>query len=194
MTDFATRHPRVLSVLTTVRDRSEFSHRSAIRSIALLNVIQDREEGARFALHHHAFDRATPRAAILEGLAERVPRDATLIARSPQIIEHALRHIKATGQPLPPADLQLLQKLRGDLEILPLKCRQAALDEIGAAFALRRAGPGSSLLARCRRAPEEVQCLWLSFLWTLCRRTDRTALTSAWQAWSALQRARPILF
>lgn len=30
--------------------------------------------------------------------------------------------------------------------------------------------------------------------WTLCRQIDRTALTSAWQAWSALQRARPIRF
>lgn len=194
MTDPATHHPRVLSALAIVRDKFEFSYRSAIRCIALMNVVQDREEGARFALHHHAFDRTTPRAAILEGLAERVPRDATLIVRSPRILEHALRHIKATGQPLPPADLQLLQKLRRDLEILPLECRRAALDEIGAAFVLRRAGPGSSLLARCRRAPEEVQCLWLSFLWTLCRRTDRTALTSAWQAWSALQRARPITF
>jgi hypothetical protein len=194
MTDPATRHPRVLSALTIVRDRSEFSHRSAIRSIALLNVIQDRDEGARFALHHHVFDRATPRAAILEGLAERVPRDATLIARAPRILKHALRLIKATGQPMAPADLQLLQKLRDDLEILPLECRSAALDEIGAAFALRRAGPGSSLLAQSRKAPEEAQCLWLSFLWTVCSRTDRTALTSAWQAWSALQRARPIPF
>lgn len=194
MTDPATRHPRVLSALTIVRDRFEFSHSSAIRSVAMLNVIQDSEEGARFALHHHTFYRTTPRVAILEGLAERVSRDATLIARSPRILEHALRHIKVTGQPLPPADLQLLQRLRDDVKILPLECRPAALDEIGAAFALTRAGPGSSLLAQCRRAPEEAQCLWLSFLWTACRRTDRTALTSAWQAWSALQRARPIPF
>jgi len=59
---------------------------------------------------------------------------------------------------------------------------------------LRRTGPGSSILATARRAPEETQTLWLTFLWTLCRKTDRTSLTSAWQAWSALQRARPIPF
>lgn len=188
------RHPRVLTALTIVRDKAEFNHRSAIRSVALLNVIPDREEGARFALHHHAFDRATPRAEILKGIAERIPQNATVVARAPRILRHALRHMAATGQPPPPTDLQLLRRLRRDLEIMPLECRPAALDETGAAFALRRAGPGSSVLAQCRRAAEETQTLWLTFLWALCRRADRTALTSAWQAWSALQRARSIHF
>jgi len=188
------RHPRVLTALTIVRDRSEFSHHSAIRSVALFHVVQDRERGARFSLHHHAFDRDTPRADIIAGIAERIPQDATVIARALRILKHALRHTAATGSPAPPADLQLLQKLREDLEILPLECRSAALDETGAAFALQRAGPGSSTLSKARRAPEEAQCLWLSYLWTLCRQTNRTALTSAWQAWSALQRARPIGF
>ena len=194
MTDHAMRHPRVLSALTIVRDKAEFSHRSAIRSVALFNVVQHGERGPCFALHYHAFDRDTPRAAILTGIAERVPRDAAVIARASRILQHALRHQAATGQPLPPADLQLLQRQRGDCEIFPLECRPAALDEIGAAFALRRAGPGASVLAQARRAPEEVQTLWLTFLWTLCRRSDRTSLTSAWEAWRALQRARPIPF
>jgi hypothetical protein len=194
MTDTTMRHPRVLTALTIVRDRSEFSHRSAIRSVALFHVVQDRERGARFSLDHHVFDRETSRADIIAGIAERIPQDATVIARAPRILRHALRYMAATGTVPPPADLQLLQKLRDDLEILPLECRSAALDETGAAFALRRAGPGSSTLAKARRAPEEAQCLWLSYLWTLCPRTDRTALTSAWQAWSALQRARPIRF
>lgn len=194
MTDNTMRHPRVLAALTIVRDRSKFSHRSAIRSVALFSVVQDREQGPRFALDHRGFDRDTPRAAILAGIAERVPRDATVIARAPRILQHAIRRRAATGQHLPPADLQLLQKQRGDCEILPLECRPAALDEIGAAFALRRADPGASVLAQARRAPEEVQTLWLTFLWTLCRRTDRTSLTSAWEAWRALQRARPIPF
>lgn len=194
MTQNTMRHPRVLTALTIVRDRNEFNHRSAIRSVALLNVIQDRKEGARFALHHHAFDRATPRAEVLKGIAERIPQEATVIARAPRILRHALHNMAATGQPPPLTDLQLLQRLRGDLEILPLECRAAALDETGAAFALRRAGPGSSVFAQSRRAAEETQTLWLTFLWALCRRADRTALTSAWQAWSALQRARLMTF
>lgn len=194
MTQNTMRNPRVLTALTIVRDKAEFSHRSAIRSVALFHVIRDREKGARFALDHHTFDRETPRSEIIEGIAERLPQNATVIARAPRVLRHALRHMAATGTVLPPADLQLLQKLRDDVEILPLECRPAALDETGAAFALRRAGLESSVLARSRRAPEEVQCLWLSYLWALCRRVDRTALTSAWQAWSALQRARSIPF
>lgn len=194
MTDNAMRHPRALTALTIVRDRSEFSHRSAIRGVAMLHVVRDRECGARFSLDHNAFDREKSRAEIIEGIAERIPQDATLIARAPLILQHALRHHAATRSPLPPADLQLLQKLRGDCEIIPLECRSAALDETSAAFMLRRAGPGASILATARRAPEETQTLWLTFLWTLCRKTDRTSLTSAWQAWSALQRARPIPF
>ena len=154
MTDTTMRHPRVLTALTIVRDRSEFSHRSAIRSVALFHVVQDRERGARFSLDHHVFDRETSRADIIAGIAERIPQDATVIARAPRILRHALRYMAATGTVPPPADLQLLQKLRDDLEILPLECRSAALDETGAAFALRRAGPGSSTLAKARRAPE----------------------------------------
>ena len=194
MSDSTMHHPRVLTAMTIVRDKGEFSHRSAIRSTALFHVVQDSERGARFVLDHHAFDREMPRAAILSCIAERVPRDTTLIAKGPRIAKRALRHMTATGSPPPPADLQLLQKMRDDLDIVALDCRPAALDETGAAFALRRAGPGSSTLAQARRAPDETQCLWLTYLWTLCRRTDRTALTSAWQAWRALQRARPIGF
>lgn len=194
MTENTMRHPRVLTALTIVRDESEFRNGSAIRSIALFHVIRDREKSARFALEHHTFDRETRRSETIDGIAERLPKNATVIARAPRVLRHALRHMAATGTVLPPADLQLLQKLRDDVEILPLECRPAAIDETAAAFALRRAGPGSSVLARSRRAPEEVQCLWLSYLWALCRRADRTALTSAWQAWSALQRARPIPF
>jgi hypothetical protein len=194
MTDHTMRHPRRLTALTIVRDKSEFSHNSAIRSVAMLHVDKTSGQGPHFKLDHHAFDRETPRAAIIDGIAERIPQGATVIGRAPRILTHALRHMAATGTVPPPADLQLLQRMRGDCEILPLECRPAALDETAAAFALHRAGPGSTHAAQARRAPEETQTLWLSYLWTLCRKTDRTALTSAWQAWSALQRARPIRF
>ena len=194
MTDPTMRHPRRLTALTIVRDKSEFSHRSAIRGVAMLHVAQTTGRGASFTLDHHAFDRDTPRAVVIDGVAERVPQGATIIARAPRILTHALRHMAATGTVPPPADLQLLQRLRGDCDIVALECRPAALFETAAAFDLRRAGPGSSVLAHARCAPEETQTLWLTYLWTLCRQTDRTALTSAWQAWSALQRARPIRF
>ena len=101
MTDTAMRHPRALTALTIVRDRSEFSHRSAIRGVAMLHVVRDRERGARFSLDHNAFDRETSRAEIIEGIAERIPQDATLIARAPRIRpdkihwDHTRQHCEA---------------------------------------------------------------------------------------------------
>lgn len=194
MTSTAMRHPRLLSALEIVRDRSEHSHRSAIRSVALFTVSRCRDNGPRFTVHHRAFDRETNRSDILEGIAARIPSDATLIAKAPPIGQHSLRHALNAGSPFPPFDLQLIQRLRGDLDILPLQCRSTALDETAAAYAIRRAGPGSSITAQARRATDEAQCLWATFLWTLCRKTDRTMLGSAWEAWRAIENARPVGF
>ena len=193
MPHHAMRHPRVLSALEIVRDPSEPSHRSAIRSIALFTVTRCRDDGPRFKVDHRAFDRDANRSDILDGIAARIPCDATLIAKAPPVDTHALRQAQ-NGNPLPPSDLQLIQRLRGDLDILPLRCRSSALDETAAAYAIQRAGPGASITAQARRAPDEAACVWLTFLWSVCRRTDRTMLGSAWEAWRAIQNARPVGF
>ena len=193
MPQHSMRHPRVLSALEIVRDPSEPSHRSAIRSIALITVTRCRDDGPRFKVDHRAFDRDANRSDILDGIAARIPSEATLIAKASPIDPHALRQAK-NGNQLPPSDLQLIQRLRGDLDILPLQCRSSALDETAAAYAIQRAGPGATITAQARRAPDEVQALWLTFLWTVCRRTDRTMLGSAWEAWRVIQNARPIGF
>lgn len=194
MSQFAKRHPRVLCSLTIIRDRSEYSPRSAIRSTALFSVARSRKCGARFSIDHAAFDRTAIRAEILAGLASRIPCGATLIARVSRIPHHYLRHSFAAGGPLPPADLQLLQRERADLDILPLQCANSVLEEIAAAYRIERAGPGSNILSRSRRAPDEAQCLWAAFLWSHFSRHERTSLASAWEAWRAIERARPLPF
>jgi len=193
MPQHAMRHPRVLTCLEIVRDPSEPSHRSAIRSIALFTVTRCRDDGPRFKVDHRAFDRYANRSEILEGIAARIPSDTTLIAKASPIDAQALRQAQS-GDPLTPSDLQLIQRLRGDLDILPLQCRSSALDETAAAYAIRRAGPGASITAQARRAPDETVCVWLTFLWSVCRRTDRTMLGSAWEAWRAIENARPVGF
>jgi hypothetical protein len=194
MADTAMRHPNSLAALAIVRDRSVYSQSSNIRSVAIFTVVKSSGFGARFALHHHGFDRTTTRAEIIEAIAARIPPDATVIARMQRMPQHFPRYSAALAEPIPPGDLQLIQRLRPDLDVLSLRCRSRTLDETAAAFAIRRAGPGSSLLAQARLAPEEAQCLWLAFLRTLCRETDRIWLGSAWEAWRALQRARPLSF
>ena len=188
------RHPRVLCSLAIIRDPVESSPRSAIRSTAIFSVTREHEGGARFAVDHRAFDRTANRADILAGLAKRIPTNATLIARASRTSQHYLRHAFAAGGPLPPADLQLLQRGRPDLDILPLECANSVLEEIAAAYRIERAGPGSNVLSRSRKAPDEAQCLWAAFLWSQCSPQQRTSLAAAWQAWRALERARPLPF
>ena len=78
----AMRHPRVLSALEIIRDPSEPSHRSSIRSLALLTVTRCRDDCPRFKMDHRAFDRDANRSDILDGIAARIPSEATLIAKA----------------------------------------------------------------------------------------------------------------
>lgn len=187
------RHPRVLASLEIVRNPTEPSYRSAIRSIAIFTVSRCPERGARFASEHYAFQRETKRSDIVEGIAKSIPADAALICKTRPGKHHHLRKTMA-GISFPPSGLQLIQRLRGDLDIVPIECRETALDETAAAYAIRRAGPGSSMLAQARRAADEAQVLWLTFLASCCRDGDRITLGSAFQAWRAIEQARPLPF
>ena len=93
------RHPRVLCSLAIIRDPGESSPRSAIRSTAVFTVIREQKGGARFAVDHRAFDRTANRADILAGLAERIPKGATVIARASRTPQHYFRHAFANGGP-----------------------------------------------------------------------------------------------
>ncbi len=194
MADISRRHPQIVCSLAIIRDRNEFATRSAIRSTAIFTVTRCPESVARFSIDHRAFDRTATRAEILAGIAERIPSNATVIVRASRFPQHYLRHSFNAGGPLPPADLQLLQRERPDLDIMPLECANSVLEEIAAAYRVERAGPGSNILSRSRKAPDEAQCLWAAFLWSRSSRHERNSLTAAWQTWRAIERARPVGF
>jgi len=194
MAETSKRHPQVVCSLAIIRDRSEFATRSAIRSTAIFTVTRCPESVARFSIDHRAFDRTTTRAEILDGIAKRIPADATVIARASRFPQHYLRHAFASGGPLPPADLQLLQRERPDLDIMPLQCMNSVLEKIAAAYRIERAGPGSNILSRSRRAPDESQCVWAAYLWSQFSPHERASLSTAWEAWRAIERARPLPF
>ncbi|GMN03764.1 hypothetical protein [Erythrobacter sp. MTPC3] len=187
------RHPHVLTALEIVRDRPA-SYRSTIRCIAMFTVTKCNEYGARFAVEHYAFDRETKRSDIIGGIARSIPVNATLIAKAQPSQMREWRRAMQAGMPFSPSDLQLIRRQRSDLAIMPLECREAALDETAAFYVIQRAGPGSSTMAQARRAADEAQVLWLTFLATCCRENDRTSLGSAYQAWRAIQNARPLPF
>lgn len=194
MSDISRRHPQTVCSLAIIRDRNEFATRSAIRSTAIFTVTRCPESVARFSIDHRAFDRTATRAEILTGVAKRIPANATLIARASRIPQHYLRQAFANGGPLPPADLHLLQRERPDLDILPLQCANSVLEKIAAAYRIERVGPGSNILSRSRTAPDEAQCLWAAFLCSQSSRQEGASLSAAWQAWKAIERARPVGF
>jgi len=194
MAETSRRHPQTVCSLAIIRDRNEFATRSAIRSTAIFTVTRCPESVARFSIDHRAFDRTATRAEILAGIAERIPAGAALIARASRFPQHYLRHSFNAGGPLPPADLQLLQRERPDLDMMPLECANSVLEEIAAAYRIERAGPGSNILSRSRRAPDEAQCLWAAFMWSHSSRHERRSLSAAWQAWRVIERGRPVGF
>jgi hypothetical protein len=151
-------------------------------------TIQEEPKGSRNA------DETPPAIHILGGIARSIPVNATLIAKAQPSQMSEWRMAMHAGMPFSPSDLQLIRRLRSDLAIMPLECREAALDETAAFYAIQRAGPGSSTLAQARRAADEAQVLWLTFLATCCRENDRTSLGSAYQAWRAIENARPLPF
>lgn len=194
MAETSRRHPQTVCSLAIIRDRNEFATGSAIRSTAIFTVTRCPESVARFSIDHRAFDRTATRAEILTGIAKRIPASATLIARASRIPQHYLRQAFANGGPLPPADLHLLQRERPDLDILPLQCANSVLEKIAAAYRIERVGPSSNILSRSRTAPDEAQCLWAAFLCSQSSRHEGASLSAAWQAWKAIERARPVGF
>lgn len=185
MTTHTPRHPRVLSSLRIVRDRPFTDHTSAIRSAALLNI-ECTGDGPRFSQAHATFDRTESRADILRGIVERVPAGATLITRPPNRIDQA----QPNADRFRPSDIQLIKAARQDLDINLVDCLDEDLLQVAAAFALRLAGPGSSLAAQIRCAPADAQVQWLAFLWTQFEQADRSSLSSAFEAWRAIELAR----
>ena len=98
MTTNSRRHPHTLCSLVIIRDASEHAARSAIRSTALFTVTRSRQAGARFAIDHAAFDRTATRASILDGMAARIPKGATVIARAPRTSTPRTRAARRSGK------------------------------------------------------------------------------------------------
>ena len=156
---------------------------------ALLLVRTGPSNGARFELDRRSFGSGATQAAIIESVAERIPRDATVLLRTPRMQDHALRHSLILGRSLPPHPPPLITRYRPDLRTICLPCEGRELADAAAAYDIvAESGPlwtSSEAKAAC-----DAQALWIIFLWTHCRPRQRDWLTSAWEAWRAIERAR----
>ena len=158
-------------------------------SAALLVVSTGALHGARFELDRRSFGSAEAQSTIIASIAERIPRDATVLLRTPRMQDHALRHSLILGRSLPPHPPSLITRYRPDLRTISLPCERRELTDAAAAYDIvAESGPlwtSSEAKAAC-----DAQALWLIFLWTHCRPKQRDWLAAAWEAWRVLERAR----
>lgn len=192
MSPEAIRHPRTVVALAITRTRGEYARNSTIRSTALFTVTLS-EEGPAFRLDHRAYRRSVLRADIISELSNAIPRATSLVTAVPNHPRGHFRRLLMKGDPLPPADIQLIQRARPDLDILPLKVGRRALEAAASDLAIPLADIDAPVSQRARRAGDHAQAIWAAYL-SLCAPADRINLRSAWQAWTALQRARPLPF
>ncbi|MAQ30669.1 MAG: hypothetical protein CL950_12010 [Erythrobacter sp.] len=174
-------HPRVLVSVCIDGGRTP--------GAALFVVWTGPKRGARFELDRRSFGSAETQDTIIASIAERIPRDATVLAHTKHLSDHALRHSAVLGRPLQPHPLELVARYRPDLKIMCLPFGRRELTDAAAAYGIiAESGPMWPRLEA--RAARDAQALWLTFLWTRCRPKQRLWLASAWEAWRAIQRAR----
>jgi hypothetical protein len=183
-------HPQVLSSLIIIRSKAEFVPGSAISSLALFTVSRSGQREARFELTHHLFDRDTPRADILDTLCRSLPAGGELLMRAPI----GDRQPTGSGPPPPPSDLDLIRRNRPELTILPLTLTDSQLVTAGAQIGIDVPSIYGTPLRRRRRAPYQAMALWQAYTARFCRGPEARVLFAAFQAWRALQEARPIPF
>ena len=156
---------------------------------ALLIVRTGSKRGARFELDRRSFGSRYTQGTVIASITERIPRNATVLAHAEHLSDHALRHHAILGRPLPPHPLALIARYRPDLTTICLPCGRRELFDAAAAYGIvAESGPMWTRLEA--RAARDAQALWLTFLWTRCRPTQRDWLAAAWEAWRAIERAR----
>lgn len=189
MDDQLERHPRHLAVIATAFTSGPLSEELIIRSAVVFSVISEPEESVRFVSLQHIFEPGTTREDIVERLAVSIPFGSTVMMGQGDDCSGALEQGAIGKQPGRHDILDLLGRVRPDLQRVSLDGRSAYLDEVAAAYSLQRAGPGVSDLVRVRHLPVDAQCLWLLYLWAHCHDREREWLISGWLAWRALQKA-----
>lgn len=174
-------HPRVLVSVCIDGGR--------MPGAALLVVRTGPSNGARFELDRRSFGSGETQDTIIRSVAERIPRNATVLSHTRRLPDHALRHSAILGRPLPPHPLALVARYRPDLTTIRLSCGQRELADAAAAYDIF-AESGPMWTTQEAKAARDAQALWLTFLWTRCRPKQRDWLASAWEAWRAVERAR----
>lgn len=188
------RHPQTLCSLIIIRNRPEYTPRSAISSYALFKVNKVGKREARFDIVHRVWDREDTRAAIIDGLAELIPPGSTLLVRHPPRAFEALRRSGAEGDVRPPNDTQLILRRVPGVRPMPFAVPDSGLIAAGHKLGLEMALRSSTPIKRRRRAPLEAMALWGLYTTAFCRPAEARALIAAFHAWQVIERNKPLPF
>lgn len=187
-------HPPVLASVIIVRNRPFPQRGSTISHIALFTVTRCGRRAARFSVSKAAFDPTTPRAAVIDGLCERIPPGAEVLVREPGLPDHAYRRIVTADDIMPPCDNTLIVRRLPGSTLLPLVVSDRQLAEMGRSIGLDLPRPQSTPLRRSRSAPEQAMALWAAYTAGFCSRREAECLFAAFRAWRAIEQARPVPF
>ena len=163
-----------------------------IRSVASFNVVRTNIKEAKFSIIHEVYRGDNASAEALADMKIVIePNDVVLgyDDRSIAIPSNAVgdsmqRHRLA---------LPMIGAVACEGAIL-VTDDDGALMEIAQAYGLRIPAADEPLIRHMRLAAERAQAIWLYWLWSCAEQPDRQYLASAYQAWSALERARPVPF
>lgn len=185
------RHPDIVVALAIIRTRPEGHRNSAIRSIAMLTVTRDGKRAARFHCRGASFDPNHPRAEIIAGIAQRVPRGATVLVAEPPVPVHRLRYARFSGG-VSPTDTELIARELRETATTINPVRMVDQHRLATFRSLARYRPvqANEPILRQQRAPFIAQSIWATYVSANCAPAEQRVLLAAFDAWRALERAR----
>lgn len=183
--------PAVTCALSIIRDCTELA--PASRAVAAgAFVVTDDEEATTFDVRTAVVLPALSRQAAIEHIAAMIPPGARVIMRAPRLPRGLIRHL-SRGRPMPvPTDAQVLAAIRPDADVRPVTVPEEAMAAVARQYGIRRAGRDDITAEQARCCDAEAQALYLVHLFSSPNMHERTRIAAAYQAWSALQRARPL--
>ena len=183
--------PVVTCALAVIHDCTELAPASrAVAASAF--VVTDDTVSTSFDVRTAVVPPALSRAEALNHIANLVPNRATVLVRPPRLPRGLVRSLAAGGSMPAPTSAQSLTALRPDCDVQPTVISEMAMTTVARFFCLTRASREDVIGERVRRVEDEAQALFLASVFCKPNQRERARLAAAFQAWQALQRARPL--
>lgn len=181
----------VVTTVTIIRDLPEYVPSSRMLAASAFTVVDDLH-GPRFTAQSVTLPPDATRdeaRALVQGI---IPFGSEAVLRIPRV-PRGLRRQLRQGRPMPTSlDATALRNGREDLVTRPVCVSEISLTTIARFFGLTRADRDDTLAEKARRCAHEAQALYLTHLFTVADEMTRTRIAAGFEAWQALERAKPM--